>query len=494
MRRLLLSGLIVWALTSGALHNQVDAQSAAAVTIIHINDVYEIDGISGGRFGGLARAATVRQQLERSSAPVLMTLGGDYLSPSAIGTAVVDGAPLAGRQMIDVLNRVGLDWAVLGNHEFDLSEAAFRARLAEGRFGVVASNVSDANGQPFPGTVRSAIVPMRSGERTIRVGLLGLTIDYSRRPWVRYSSPIEAAREQIDELKGKTDAVIALTHLSLAADQELVTAVRGIDLVLGGHEHENLVVRRGPDFTPIIKADANARTMAVATLTFESPGSRPTVASRFQVVDERVQPDQKVQAVIHNWTAIAYQAFLKSGFEPNRVIATLIEPLDGRESLVRNGPGPLTDLITAAFDREAGGVDVAIFNGGSVRIDDVIPAGPMTEYDVLRVLPFGGNVTRALLEGTLLASVLDTGVRNRGSGGYLHSRGAYRDGDTWIVQGAPLDPSRRYTVALTDFLISGGETNLGFLTRSNPSVRDVQDLGDVRAALIKEIHARPAQK
>ena len=103
-------------------------------------------------------------------------------------------------------------------------------------------------------------------------------------------------------------------------------------------------------------------------------------------------------------------------------------------------------------------------------------------------------MTRALLEGTLLASVLDTGVRNRGSGGYLHSRGAYRDGDTWIVQGAPLDPSRRYTVALTDFLISGGETNLGFLTRSNPSVRDVQDLGDVRAALIKEIHARPAQK
>ena len=212
------------------------------------------------------------------------------------------------------------------------------------------------------------------------------------------------------------------------------------------------------------------------------------------MLDERVQPDQKVQAVIHNWTAIAYEAFQKGGFEPNRVIATLLEPLDGRESLVRNGPGRLTDLITAAFDREAGGVDVAIFNGGSVRIDDVIPAGPMTEYDVLRVLPFGGNVTRASLEGSLLASVLETGVRNRGNGGYLHSRGAHRDGDKWIVQGAPLDTSRRYTVALTDFLISGGETNLGFLTRNNPAVHDVQDLGDVRSALINEIRARPAQK
>ncbi len=67
-----------------------------------------------------------------------MTLGGDYLSPSAIGTAIVDGQPLAGRQMVDVLNHVGVDWAVLGNHEFDVSEAAFRARLAESRFRVVA--------------------------------------------------------------------------------------------------------------------------------------------------------------------------------------------------------------------------------------------------------------------------------------------------------------------------------------------------------------------
>ena len=494
MRRLILSGLVVWALTAGALDRGVDAQSAAAVTILHINDIYEIDGIGGGRFGGLPRAATVVHQLERSSAPVLMTLGGDYLSPSAIGTAIVDGAPLAGRQMVDVLNRVGLDWAVLGNHEFDLSEAAFRLRLTEGQFGIVATNVSDANGQPFPGTVRSAIVPMRSGDRTIRVGLLGLTVDYSRRPWVRYSSPIEAARAQIAELDGQADAVIALTHLPLSADHELVTAVPAIDLVLGGHEHENVVVRRGPGFTPIIKADANARTVAVATLTFGSAGGRPAVASRFEILDERVQRDPALQAVVSNWTAIAYEAFRKTGFEPDRVIATLIEPLDGRESLVRNGPGPLTDLITAAFDREAGGVDVAIFNGGSVRIDDVIPAGPMTEYDVLRVLPFGGNVTKALVDGSLLASVLDTGIRNRGTGGYLHARGAHREGAAWVVRGAPLDPSRRYTVALTDFLISGGETNLGYLTRNNPAVHEVRDLGDVRAAVITEIRARYAPK
>ena len=461
------------------------AQSPVTVTILHINDVYEIDAIEGGRSGGLARVATVRQGLERSRPPVLMTHGGDYLSPSAIGTAVVDGQPLAGRQMVDVLNGVGLNWAVLGNHEFDVSEAAFHARISEGRFKIVASNVSDVNGQPFPGTVRSAVVPLRAAGRTIRLGLIGLTIDANRRPWVRYSPPADAAREQIAQMQGKVDAVIALTHLSLAGDQDLVAGVPGIDVVLGGHEHENWLLRRGPRFTPIVKADANARTVAVVTLTFSK--GRPSVATRLQVIDEQVRPDQKVQQVAKQWTTAAFNAFRQSGFEPERAVTTVTGPLDGRESIVRNGPGGLTDLITSAFDREAGGVDVAILNGGSIRIDDVIPPGPVTEYDVIRILPFGGKVARATFDGALLASVLDIGLKNQGTGGYLHARGAVREGNRWLVRGMPLDPAGRYRVALPDFLMSGGETNLGFLTRTNPGVHDVQDLRDVRLALIDQL-------
>ena len=481
--------LCLLALTGGQPAT-VDAQSGTTITILHINDVYEIDAIEGGRYGGLSRAATILRGLERARSPVLMTLGGDYLSPSAIGTAIIDGQPLAGRQMVDVLNLVGVDWAVLGNHEFDVSETAFRARLAESKFRIVASNVSDVNGQLFAGTVRSAIVPIRAGGRSIRLGLIGLTIDSSRRPWVRYTPAVDAAREQLAQLQGKVDAVIALTHLSLADDQNLVTQVPGIDLVLGGHEHENWLLRRGAAFTPIVKADANVRTVAVVTLTFARAPARPTVAARFDVLDQNIRQDPSVQGAVQKWVSIAFDAFRKSGFEPTRVVATINEALDGRESTVRNQPGRLTDLITASFDREAGGVDVAILNGGSVRIDDVVQPGPVTEYDVIRILPFGGRAVRASIDGTLLRSVLDTGVTNRGTGGFLHARGASRDDTGWVVGGKPLDVSARYTVAMTDFLLSGGETNLGFLTRTNPGVHDVQDLRDVRLALIEELRTQ----
>jgi 5'-nucleotidase / UDP-sugar diphosphatase len=474
--------------------NRADAQSGATVTILHINDIYEIDAIEGGRAGGLSRTATVLRRLERAGAPVVMTLGGDYLSPAAIASAIVDGEPLAGRQMVDVLNHVGLDFAVFGNHEFDVSESAFRARLAESRFRVVASNVSDANGQLFPGTVRSVIVPLKTANREVRLGLIGLTMPATVRPWVRYAPPMDAAREQLEQLKGKVDAVVALTHLTLEDDQELVTQLSGIDVVLGGHEHENWLLRRGPDFTPIIKADANVRSVAVVTLTFGRANMRPSVSTRLEIIDQRIEAAADVQEVVRKWMTLAFDAFRASGFDLQRTVAIIDTPLDGRESTVRNQAGRLTDVITAAFDREAGGVDVAILNGGSIRLDDVVRPGAVTEYEVLRILPFGGRVTRAVLDGALLQSILEIGVTNRGTGGYLHVRGAERKGTQWMIAGKPLNVSARYTVALTDFLLSGGETNLGFLTRTNPAVHDVQDLRDVRLALITELRRQyPAQ-
>jgi len=463
------------------------SQPAATVTILHINDIYEIDGIEGGRVGGLSRTATVLRRLERTEPPVLMTLGGDYLSPAAIASAIVDGQPLAGRQMVDVLNHVGLDWAVLGNHEFDVSESAFRSRLAESRFRVIASNVSDVNGQPFAGTVRSAIVPVTTGNRVIRLGLIGLTVAATIRPWVRYSDPIDAAREQLEQLKGKVDAIVALTHLTLQADQELVTDLPAIDVVLGGHEHENWLARRGPGFTPIVKADANVRSVAVVTLRFAEGSARPSVSSRLEIIDQRVEQAADVQEVVRKWMTLAVNAFRANGFDLEKPVADLTESLDAREWTVRNQAGRLTDVITAALDREAGGVDVTILNGGSIRLEDVLPPGSVTEYDVLRILPFGGHVTRTTLNGALLRSVLETGLINRGTGGFLHVRGATRDDRQWMVKGKPLDVSARYTVAMPDFLLTGGEINLGFLNRTNPAVHDVQDLRDVRLAVIDEL-------
>jgi 5'-nucleotidase len=246
---------------------------------------------------------------------------------------------------------------------------------------------------------------------------------------------------------------------------------------------------RGPRFGPIVKADANVRSLAIVTLSFGKPGTSPDVSVRLKRIDDTIAAAPRVDAVARQWVEKAFEGFRRDGFRPEAIVATIREPLDGRESTVRNRSGRLTDLIVASLAREAGTVDVALFNGGSVRIDDVLPPGPVSEYDVIRILPFGGKIVKATFDGALLARVLETGVNNQGLGGFLHAWGARFDNGAWMVQGKPIDNAGRYTVALPAFLLSGNEVNLGYLTRSHPQVRDVQELRDIRHVVIDALRS-----
>ena len=482
VRRILLTWGLLFTLACGA-------PKPAALTIVHFNDVYEIGPGEGGRVGGLARVATVIRDLRRTNSPVVTTLGGDYLSPSALSIPRVDGEPIAGRQMVDVLNALGLEWATLGNHEFDLQEPAFRARLTQGRFPIITSNITDGNGEAFANTREFAIVPVQVGGRSVKLGLIGVTMKSDPKTWVRYGPVVEGARAAIAKMRadGQVDAIIALTHLPMAEDQALVTAVPEIDLSLGGHEHENYLLYRGADLTPIVKADANVRTVAVITMKFPD-GGRPEISVRLQAITDAITADATVDAEVKRWTTMAFDAYRKDGFQPDRVVATLPYSLDGRQFAVRNTTGNLTKVIMDALAREAK-PDVVIMNGGSIRIDDELPAGPVTEYDVIRVLPFGGAVTRVSMPGSVLLKVIDAGEKNVGTGGFLSTWGLSRDRDRWMVQGKPLNPSTRYTVAMPEYLMTGREANLSFLTRTNPLIRPVEDLRDIRQALIAELSA-----
>ena len=84
------------------------------------------------------------------------------------------------------------------------------------------------------------------------------------------------------------------------------------------------------------------------------------------------------------------------------------------------------------------------------------------------------------MTGALLRQVLEQGDRNRGIGGFLLRAGAE----------ASLDTLRRYRVVTSDFLISGGEQNLGYLSERNPALKLIRTLRDVRLVLIDELKRR----
>ncbi len=154
--------------------------------------------------------------------------------------------------------------------------------------------------------------------------------------------------------------VIGLTHLPLAEDQRLAAEVPAIDVILGGHEHENvqqwrLVTRSHrpraclDPGTPIFKADANAQTVYVHTLRYDTTRRCLGIVSVLQPITGAIPPDPGVQREVEAWERRGFAAFRAEGFEPGAIVATTPVPLDGREASVRNGSTALTEAIAAAM-------------------------------------------------------------------------------------------------------------------------------------------------
>ncbi|OZC04734.1 hypothetical protein BSZ36_13445 [Rubricoccus marinus] len=456
------------------------------LTILHLNDVYEITPVEGGKAGGLARVGGLLRQLRAENPNTIAVLAGDYLSPSALGTARVDGERLAGRQMVAVLNAMGLDVAALGNHEFDVSEDAFRQRMIESEFTVISGNARAARGfASFEGVDEHTVLTV--GPDNIRVGVVSTVLPSTVKDYVQYGDVMEELAADVRETEGKSEVLIGLTHLSFADDVRAAAGIPALDLVLGGHEHENIRAYRGTDATPILKADANARTVYVHEVRLNRASGEMTVESTLVPITERTPEDPAVAAEVARWVDAAYAGFREQGFEPDRIVVQLGEPLDGREGTIRTRPSLLGTTIADGF-RAVSGAEAAVFNGGSVRIDDVLTPGPFSEYDAIRVMPFGGDVVTVEMPGRLLARLLDQGQTNAGTGGYLQTSGITGASGAWLVNGQPVDPARTYTIASNDFLVSGREAGLDwFSVEGNDEITQTGVFGDVRQAFIAEL-------
>jgi 5'-nucleotidase len=466
----------------------VSGSTTVEVNILQINDVYEIGPVEGGKRGGLARVATIRKRLLAENPNTFTVLAGDFVSPSALGTAKVAGQTLAGQQMVAVLNAMGLDLATFGNHEFDLKEDQLLSRLKESRFAWTSANVTQASGGPFPGVTAHTILTGKNGGQQVRIGVVGVTLNSNPEDFVAYADPIDSFRKEIEALRGQADVVMGLTHLAFEEDQALAETLPEVDFILGGHEHENVRAYRGTDFTPILKADANARTVYIHHLTWDTARKSLAVDSRLVIVSDDIPEDPDVAKVVSDWENKGFAGFREQGFEPTEQVAVTPVALDGREASVRNKATELTDLLARAFQAEAQGSELAIYNGGSIRIDDVLPSGPVTQYDVIRVLPFGGKVLTADIKGSLLAKALAQGLANRGKGGFLQTSNVSQSqsGGGWMVGGKPLDPDRTYRIGINDYLAAGKEQGLDFL-KPGPDLTVVKENRDQRMAVIDQL-------
>lgn len=471
---------------------------SVSFVVVQLNDVYEIGPVEGGKYGGLARVATVINDLKKENPNVLTVLSGDFLSPSLIGMLKQDGKRISGAQMIEVLNAMGLDVATFGNHEFDIKEEELEKRLLESDFHWVSANVQHlVNGatEPFKYNIHDNVVGTANRMTytykndhgvEVKVGITGVTLPFNKAPYVHYNDYTTSLQNQFEKLNEETDVQIALTHLNIEQDKKLANDVPGFELFLGGHDHDNMIHFVGN--TSITKADANAKSIYVHRIIYDKQRKITTISTKLMPITDSIPADPKTDAVVQKWLKFADELLMAEGYNPHEVIYHTDTVLDGRESSIRNEPTAYGKLVATALKWAYADADVALFNSGSLRVDDQL-TGDLTQTDILRSFPFGGKVVTVEMTGKDLVNLLEVGTTtNKGSGGYLQTRDVEKTENRWYLESEPINDTRKYTVVMPEFLAGGHEKNLAFIGQYTPYAPDILMEGavnnDIRAVII----------
>jgi 2',3'-cyclic-nucleotide 2'-phosphodiesterase (5'-nucleotidase family) len=271
-----------------------------------------------------------------------------------------------------------------------------------------------ADGTPFPKVLSWDTVRV-SGHK---VGLFGLTLQGPYRKQVKCSDPDSAAHRAIDTLAALgSDLIVGLTHQTVEADRNLLEKEPRLDLLLGGHEHEahdSVVSGRH-----VLKADANSRTAQFVTLWGGKGQWRQAVA--LVHIDSRLPDDSLVGPVVKAW-----EDSLRQRLGPERVLGKAAIPIDARDAIGRSQESVLGDLVTDAI-RAGTGADVAMLNAGTLRLDDLIRPGPLSNYQLESIFLFQDE-TRVItfnLTGARLREILEHGVADGslGKGPFLQVSG-----------------------------------------------------------------------
>jgi 2',3'-cyclic-nucleotide 2'-phosphodiesterase (5'-nucleotidase family) len=417
------------------------------LVVLHTNDMHAwfaprkgvLDDTTQVDLGGApVLAALVRRYREENPGATLYLDGGDFFQGTPISTLS------EGLACVEVMNLLAPDAVSLGNHEFDYGMVAQRRALDHAVFPVLQANVRMI-GRPHPYAQSDLVV--RRGN--LQVAILGLNTDelFSVTDprllnGVRVDSSHAVARKWLKRVQS-ADVKICLSHGGFRADSLLALAVEGIDYIVGAHSHTVLHKPVQVGKTWIVQAGDQGRWLGVDTL-YVKPGRgiRRAGGGLVPITAKAAPAAEDVAALVK---AQEEQVNSRLG----GVVATLATPF----MRTRRGESAVGNWLCAAIRLETG-AEIALWNNGGIRRD--LLAGPLKERDFWELSPFGNEVVVAPVKGSRLRALLS---QEAGRGGaHMHFDGlrvaAGPDGlpGVMLVGGKPMEESRSYRVAMTDYV------------------------------------------
>ena len=465
------------------------------LTVLHTNDHHgRFWPNSDGEYGLAARKTLIdriRAEVAADGGHVLLLDGGD------INTGVPESDLQDAEPDFKGMNLLGYDASAIGNHEFDKPLAVLEKQRQWAKFPMLAANIdSRSSGQRL-------FEPYRVFERGgYRIAVMGLTTDDTHKMVlptnivnVEFRKPAEEAAKLLPELRGaaKADMVIAATHMghytdgrsgvNAPGDVEMARAVKGLDLIVGGHSQnpvcmsaENKRVDAYVPGQPCAPDRQNGTWIVQAHEWGKYVGRADFVidAGKVELLKYQLLPVNLSQRQADGTRKVyteriaedaAVRDFLKP-FQDNGAarltlpVGEAVGVFDGDRNRVRAQPTNLGVMIARSM-QERTGADLAIMNAGGVR--DSLPEGKLTYRDVLKVQPFGNQISMVRLTGAELLKYLEAVARmTPGSGAFPQTVGVQMQIEGGVLKeamvgGQPIDARREYRLAINNFTAGGGD-------------------------------------
>ncbi len=494
-RKRAFAGFVTLALLAaiGGCMPQVDSASSAPthLTILHTNDWHGYafarseDGQPSG--GVAACAAEINRIRDAQPDNVLVLDAGDLLSGHAAVRFEAEG--IRGLPFVELWDRIGYDAWVVGNHDLDHGGKNLRRLIHHIHAATLCANLflrAEDGSAPVPGESPLAVdaKPYQVFERAgIRVGVIGLTtaempdlVAEKSFAGLAVLPPSEVLRAWWPEFSAKSDIQIVLSHAGIEADRALAAAFPELEAIVGGHSHTFL--EHAEQVGPVLVAQAGCNGKKIGRIDLEIADGRVVSSS-----SELLTPHRPADAAIDPALLAAEQALsARVQALEKEVIATVSSAL-GRSYYA---PSPLGHMVAAAFQYVAGS-EIGFANSGGIRTD--LESGPFTQAGLLALLPFDNELVRFDLTGAQLEAVIRHNVaaqRNESHGILQISGMQWKVGEATpakpqsdaevvllelTVDGAPLDPTRVYSCAGSDYITaSRAEKYFGFLIEERRGV------------------------
>lgn len=461
-----------------------DGDGSTTLTLLSYNDIQT----AAAEDKNFPRLVTlIEQRRAAADGPVVVVGGGDEVGPHALSPISQWRAP------VDVLNEVGPDADVIGNHEFDYGLDPISDVTADSEFPWLATNLVDSEtGEAFDGTESTNIVE-RGG---VSVGIIGLVddgatygktnIDFEAEGITledyTETGPAEAKRLKDEE---GVDVVVALAHTGIGDAENLAEADADddIDVIVVGDD-EQFYPPETVDGSIVSEARARAAYLSEIELTVDG-GEVTSFDGQLIEVTNDIKKDPTASDIINEY---------RGEVSLDSPVVETETPLDAtfgsnyhRET---NYGNVVTDAMCERVD-----ADVAITNAGGIRSDSVYGPGEITGGDIFNTLPFPNTVVSLELTGEELVETLESQVvtlesetgQNFGEEISQQTSGVrfewvpHEDADELVrdvyVGGEPLDPDETYEVAVNSYIANGGS---GYPLDDKP----VEDTGELQATTV----------